>query len=315
MNIFRQLLVAAVLLLPIFPALPVSAQDETPVSTDTPSASIPGSEAQAQLLQTRQQLEEIQKTIQEKRSLIEQQRKQLEREKDESERRELEWRIEREETDITNLRRSFENIALGGVDLSAFDPAQEDQQFNWQQELQLILKPVFQELKDLTEKPRQIERLRARLAILENQQRIAKRALTNLERLLDESLDKDTKLRLENVRQTWVQRQNDIQRQLEINQLQLDVLLDEEDTIFTQIQNAINEFFTGRGLNLALSIAAFFLMLFLMKGLYLLIYPVQTQGWWQQIHHHRQTHAGIQLSGVDHFSLTAGGITGPVYIG
>jgi len=221
-----------------------------------------------QLQQTRQQLQEIQNSIQEKRASIELLRRQLKQEKGDAERRDLEWQIEREETDISNLRRSFENIAIGGVELSVFDPDQQDKQFDWQQELQQILKPVFQELKELTEKPRQIERLKSRLAILDNQQRTAQRAHGNVVRLLDDSLDKETRQRLESVRQTWLKRLNDIQREIEINQLQLNVLQEEGDTLFVKIRQSINEFFTGRGLNLALSIAAFFLTLFLMKGLY-----------------------------------------------
>ncbi len=238
----------------------------------------PVSEVDSQLLQTRQQLEEIQKSLQDKRSQIDQLRKQLGKEKDESERRDLQWQIEREETDISNLRRSFENIALGGVDLSVFDPERQDEQFNWQQELQQILKPLFRELKELTEKPRQIERLNSQLAILDNQQRIVQRALNNVERLLDDSLDKATHQRLESVRQTWIQRLNDIQREREISQLQLNVLQEEGDTLFVQIRQSINEFFTGRGLNLVLAIAAFFLTLFLMKGLYALYNRLNLQG-------------------------------------
>ena len=238
----------------------------------------PASDADSQLLQIRQQLADIQNSIQEKRAHIEQLRKQLEKEKDESERGDLQWQIEREETDINNLRRSFENIALGGVDLSAFDPASQDEQFNWQLELQQILKPLFQELKDLTEKPRQIERLKSQLDVLNNQTQITQRALNNVERLLDDTMDKATSQRLESVRQTWVQRLNDIQREREISQLQLKVLQEDEDTLFVQVRQSINDFVTGRGLNLVLAIAAFLLTFFFMKGLYALYTRLQLRG-------------------------------------
>jgi hypothetical protein len=231
----------------------------------------PPQEVDTQLQQARQQLQEIQKSLQTRRSQVEQLRRQLAQETDEVERRELEQRLEREESDHANLRRSFENIALGGVDMSVFvDPATPEEEFNWQQELQLILKPLVQELKELTEKPRQMERMRSQLALLENQRRIAQRALNNLERLKDDNLDDATRQRLDNLHQSWVQRLADIEREREIVQLQLNVLQDEGDTVLQQIRNSINEFFTGRGLNLALAIAAFFLTLFLMKGLYLL---------------------------------------------
>ena len=268
-NFHRILLIIAVTCLPVLQTTAVRALEQTPEAV---------SETQTQMLQVRQQLQDIQKSIQEKRSLIEQMRKQLNKETDEGERRDLEWRIEREETDINNLRQSFEDIALGGVDLSVFDPDRQGEQFNWQQELQQILKPLFQELKELTEKPRQVERLNSQLAVLENQQRTARRALNNVERLLDDSLDKATHQRLESVRQTWVQRLNDIQRGREINRMQLNVLQEGDETFLVQIRQSINEFFTGRGLNLALSVVSFFLMLFLMKGLYVLYNRLNLRG-------------------------------------
>lgn len=236
----------------------------------------PAPVAETQLQQSRQQLQDIQKTLQDKRSQVEQLRKQLAREKNESERQDLQQRIEQEDTDIANLRRSFENIALGGIDLGVFDTERQDEKFNWQQELQLILKPLFQELKQLTEKPRQMERLNSRLAALDNQQRVAERVLNNIKQLQDENLDKATRQRLEELRQHWVQRLDDIQREREISQLQLDTLLEDKETILTQIGQSMNKFLTGRGLNLVLAIAAFFLTMFLMKGLYTLSSRLRT---------------------------------------
>ena len=221
-----------------------------------------------QLLQTRQQLEEIQKSLQAKRAQVDGLRKQLKNTVDDTEKRELEWRIDREETDINNLRRSFENIALGGLDLGIFDTTQQDEKFNWQQELLLILKPLFQELKELTDKPRQVEHLKSRLGVLDNQTRTAQKALGNVERLLDDTLDKDTRGRLENIRANWAQRIEDIKRDREISQLQLKALEDSDDTLLLSMQQSIRDFFSGRGLNLILSILAFLLTYLIMAGLF-----------------------------------------------
>jgi len=204
---------------------------DLPLETGSGHILQPVSEIDAKRLQARRQLQQIQQSLIEKRALIDRLRGQLEGETDNLERQDLQRQIDREETDLNNLRRSFENIALGGVDLSVFNPELQQEQFNWQQELQLILKPLFQKLKDLTEKPRQIERLENQLAALDNQQRIAQRALNNVDQLLDDNLNEDTLLRINTIRQTWIRQLNDIQREREINQLQLDVLLDDGDTI------------------------------------------------------------------------------------
>jgi TolA-binding protein len=83
----------AVIILLLIPFPSGHAQEETPAV-----APAPASDTRTPSLQTRQQLEEIQKSIQEKRIQIEEMRKQLNREKDEIERRDLERRIEQEET-------------------------------------------------------------------------------------------------------------------------------------------------------------------------------------------------------------------------
>jgi len=225
----------------------------------------------------RQQLQQIQQSLLEKRNQIAQLRIQLEAETDNTERDELQIQIDREETDLNNLRRSFENIALGGVDLSVFNPEEQSEQVNWQQELQLILRPLFQKLTDLTEKPRQIERLENHLSLLENQRRIAQRALDNVVLILDDSLDENTRQRMTGIQQAWVRQLTDIERERGISQLQLKVLQDDGDTILQQIRQSIRDFLTGSGFNLALAIAAFFLTLFMMKGLYLLYSQLHRQ--------------------------------------
>ena len=171
MNCRRILLILAACLPLIMISAPAPAQEAAPP---------PATEAELKLRQARQQLAEIQASLVEKRAQINEMRKQLESETDSVELEDLKKKIEREEADFSNLRRSFENIALGGVDLSGFTPEKQDEQINWQQELQLILKPLVQELKELTEKPRQIDKLNNRLAILENQYEATRRAVANL---------------------------------------------------------------------------------------------------------------------------------------
>lgn len=261
MNCRRIFLILAVWLSLAVIGAPATAQEAVPP---------PATEEELKLRQARQQLAEIQASLVEKRGQINEMRKQLESETDSVELEDLKKTIEREEADFSNLRRSFENIALGGVDLSGFTPEKQDEQINWQQELQLILKPLVQELKELTEKPRQIDRLNNRLAILENQYEATRRAVANLVQMRDDNLDKATQTRIEEMHKNWTRQLEDIRREREISQLQLNLLLDEKDSILTQMRQSMNEFFTGSGLNLALAIAAFFLTLFGLKGLHYL---------------------------------------------
>jgi small-conductance mechanosensitive channel len=278
---YRQILpFITLVLLQALPAHESLAQDQnqppapaavTEQAAAAPEAAAPAPEisaAEQQVLQVRQQLQEIQASLKAKRSELRAARRQLKQVTDESERVELEQRIAQEEDEIDNLRESFENIALGGLDLSVFEAESQTERFDWQQELQVVLKPVFQQLRQLTEKPRQIERLNGQISLLTDQIRISQRALENISQLIDEALEKDTLTRLEQVEDRWERRLGDLQRQREISQLQLQTLQNSSESILQQIRTAVRDFVTGRGLNLALAVAAYVLVYFLMKGLY-----------------------------------------------
>jgi hypothetical protein len=264
----------------LFPA-PVQAQEKAATAKErtTPAAEqvVPAQQASAAapappdadaaLTQARQQLQDIYAALDAKRKQIAELNRQLKATRDAGERSELEQQIAQEEAGMTSLRQSFDNVALGGVDLGVFDPDRAAEDFNWQSELLLVLKPLFQELKQLTEKPRQIERLNVQLADLETQLRVARRALLNIERLRDDGLDKTAATRLETLRQSWAQRVSDIQRQQEIAQLQLGALLEEDETVLEQLHRSTREFISGRGANLALAVGASLLVWFILRGL------------------------------------------------
>lgn len=222
------------------------------------------------LQQAREQLQSIQHSLIEKREQLEQLRARLSRATDSGEKEDLQRQINQEELEMSTLRRSFENIALGGVDSSVFDPDRLNLQFNWQEELELILEPLFQKMKDLTDKPRQIEQLKSQIAILDNKLRVVNRALENLERLLADDLDRSTRQWLDVIHKAWSQQKNDFQRERDITELRLTVILSDTDTLLNRIRGSTGQFITGTGRNLVLSMLAFIGTLALMKGLHFL---------------------------------------------
>lgn len=275
----RKLLQTICLLLALLPAIfPARAQEQAPDSVapvaesapaTEPTASPPADPEETNLRLAREQLQGIQQSLVEKRRQLEQMRTELETVTDPVERSELQSRISREELDMSTLRRSFENIALGGVDSSVFEPARQNLQFNWQQELILIMEPLFQKLRELTDKPRQIEQLKSRIAVLEGKLRVVNRALDNLDSLRADGLDTNTRQLLDIIHQAWTRQRSDIQREQDITQLRMNVLQAEDDTFLQRVRRSLNEFVTGTGRNLALATSAFILTLLVMKGLFL----------------------------------------------
>lgn len=248
------------LILFIFGAAGTHAQEAVPPAPAAAPAPIDT------LQQARDQLQVIQQSLTEKRKLLDQLSTQLTRSTDAAEKQELQARITREELDMSTLRRSFENIALGGVDSSVFDPANQNLQFDWQQELKLILEPVFQKMRELTDKPRQIEQLKSRIAVLESKLRVVNRALENLERLHAPDLEPSTLKWLNVIQQAWTQQQNDIKREQDITELRLNVLLGDDDTLLNRIRDSIHQFVTGTGRNLVLALSAFLMTFLFMKS-------------------------------------------------
>ncbi len=269
MNIHRLLTIIALLLPLSLAAIQARAQEQPPTEV---------SAAETKLQQAREQLQTIQQSLVEKRKQLDQLRSQLAKLTDAVERDELQKRISQEETDMSTLRRSFENIALGGVDSSVFDPAKQNLEFNWQQELKLILEPLFQKMKELTDKPRQIEQLKSRIVILEGKQRVVSRALENLGLLRTDELDAATRRWLDVIHQAWTQQYNDILREQDIIRLRLNVMLDDDDTFLSRIHQSITDFIGGSGRNLALSLAAFISTLLLMKAVFYLYNRISGSG-------------------------------------
>ena len=153
-------------------------------------------------------------------------------------------------SEITLLRETFEQIAIGGVDLSVFGV--EDSQFDWREELVTIVKPLLENVKDLTEKPRKIENLRR--IIGEKQAAIAAsdEALASVNKLLDAAQDEQVIADLTSIEQQWTSRRSDLERAVQLAEYQLHNLEGKNVAWFQVMANSAKEFIHGRGLTLLL---------------------------------------------------------------
>lgn len=162
------------------------------------------------------------------------------------------------EKDSQALQRSFEEIATGGVDLDYFQRG-EKSRFDWRADLEEILQPLFDGLKDLTEKPRIIEKLRGERGDLRSRLQIIDNALTNIAAIEALSLKPDLADHVAGVADEWRRHREEAERDLDIVEFQLNQFLNQGDSFFKSIGQGLNRFFTGRGLNLLLAILVFLL--------------------------------------------------------
>lgn len=179
---------------------------------------------------------------------------------------EIKARVQALSKEIGDLRRSFEQIATAGVDKSIFADVPEEK-FDWQAELVEISKPIFDELRAITEKPRQTERLRRELANGSAQLEAADKALAELARIDRTDMAEAVVAGVDGLTSQWRKRREETERAMEVAQLQLDNLQSDEAPLWDRISAQAVGFVQGRGLALAVALASAIVVWLLMHGL------------------------------------------------
>ena len=149
---------------------------------------------------------------------------------------------------LDELKNQFDELATGvrGEDLQAGEEANID----LGEELRDILRPGVQAMKKATERPREIEMLRAREKRLAEQAELARDALERLSRWKKGNIEEDAFNRVKELRDLWESRKTDAEGQFEALTVQLEQQEAEKEPIFKPVSEAFENFFRGRGLNL-----------------------------------------------------------------
>lgn len=233
------------------PWSPALAQTEAPAESATVGPEEPSPDP----------LEQSLRRLQEIREFTLAKRKQMDELKEELKGAELERQqdIERQlaalPESIEKLNRSFEQVAIGGIDLDALNE-QPTAEFNWQQELEQITRPLFASLKDLTEKPRKVEQLRSSLVLLNDQLKVVEQAIASIEALRAREPAAPVAERLARLDEEWRQRRTDLQGAREVANYQLASLQGRHVSTWDAVRDTITDFGKGRGLTLLLAVAA-----------------------------------------------------------
>lgn len=175
----------------------------------------------------------------------------------------LEARLVELNNEIKEIRVSFEQIAIGSVDLTIFDA--ENTEFDWRTEMTQVLMPVIRNLQSLTEKPRRIEDLRSQISANNEKLMASNIALAAIEENLLQADNEETKQSLINLRSTWQDQVQEIGRSTEIANVKLNNLLSNNDNFFQSAKSAIVNFLTGRGLTLLIALIVAFLVWLVLK--------------------------------------------------
>lgn len=204
-----------------------------------------------------------------KRKALKDARERLANSSSDDERADLFEEIRGLQAELERIDADYESIVTG-IDVEEFDLAPSES-FDLQEELSELVQPIVEELKQATEAPRQIERLRSDVTYYEERLEQAHEALASVEELLAKlPVDDPRDLRpgLESSRDGWRKRIEDIERERAVARFQLENRLAQRTSILESTQGALANFFRTRGLNLLVAIATFFVVLLGLRALY-----------------------------------------------
>ncbi len=239
------------------PAVPTSNDSARPL-VETPKAPVkaaPPAPLTEQENATLQTLSSIRESLDDLRSELTAKRQALSRARSEDQKVALAAEITTLNDRIASLERSFESISTG-ADLDSFT-AKRVEKFDWTSELQAILGPILQELKGLTERPREIERLRNQVEYYQARVPAIQAAQAKVDRMAEVTRDRAVLKLLDSVRKTWESREQQASGELSVVQYQLAEKLKDRTSVLESVQNMARSFFQSRGRNLILSILAF----------------------------------------------------------
>jgi hypothetical protein len=215
-----------------------------------------------------EQLQTLLETIKETETERAELNRELKRTADAANAQQIKQQLELVERRLQDLKISFEELATGGLSTSALAKKSEEAPFDWQKEVEDVVRPLLEELKQLTERPRLMERLKSERTLYEDRLQVAESAIAELEKTEAEiktpTVDKALKALLEQ----WQDQRESAESRLQRINAQLERL-----TAPTEKQQGkgllvtLQEFAHGRGLNLALALGGFILTYLILGGL------------------------------------------------
>jgi hypothetical protein len=207
------------------------------------------------------QLNNIINTIKLKKEEIEEKLILLKNAKTEQGKVSIQFEIDDINQSIKEQERSFEMIQTGGFELDEVEDSPEVP-FDWQNELLEILKPILNELHQLTENKRELVDLQKKIPLLESQILDISEKLEFMAQINIEGLESDTLKQFEKIKRKWQKLLEEKKYLLELAHLQLNEMIKSQVEKEVSVSDHIKQFATGRGATLFFAVLAFFVVYF-----------------------------------------------------
>jgi len=167
---------------------------------------------------------------------------------------------------IDDLQLQTEAAVTGGVRISDYDKkADTKKPFDLQSELLELFKPMISELKELTALPRAIEKLKSEISAVEELLPISQNAVKKINLSIQSIEDKTLLENLKKIETNWKNREEQLQNQLNLLNIQLEEKIKLSQVDSTSIPDKLKQFFSGRGLTILLALGAFALLFLILS--------------------------------------------------
>lgn len=181
----------------------------------------------------------------------------LKQTKDEERIRELTTNLDTLKAQEKSLESIFTKMVFGGVNPQILLNKNEvSDDYKWQEELLVIVKPLFTEMRALTEKPRARDRLNYERLEVDEKYKTVVGGLDALNAIPMDQVTPEVQKRIEALRKQWNSHKQELENQKNLIALQIKELEDTEIPLELRIKNALSSIFLGRGLVLLLAIFA-----------------------------------------------------------
>ncbi len=170
---------------------------------------------------------------------------------------------------LADQRKNFETIASGFDLQESTDQAGEE--LDWREQLKELLGPLLTEVKQITDRPREIDRLSREIESRQARLPLVDKAIERI-RAAAGTGDLELKSELDRLESRWREHKEQLLSDITVARYQLEQKLSEGQSFADSARGIFERFFKSRGKNLISAVAAFFLVFFLLRALHGLIH-------------------------------------------
>lgn len=158
---------------------------------------------------------------------------------------------------IVGVRGEIVDLSTNGVTLF-IDPPADKKDFDWRNDLELIFEPLLNQLRDISARPRLIEKLEADISYWKKRESELGKAVDNLSDNIEKVSNRTLKKEVKSLLESAASRRNTAQQKLSLLNKDLDALKKSKNPIWTTLGEIFTGIIIGILLHFIVAIAAAF---------------------------------------------------------